>query len=211
MELHNPLVYTFASRPALYVCTQCHLRDLLHSRRLVAVSIGLPSLALHVLVMHKNGALFAGTDSGVFRSTNNGESWEAVSTGLMKMQIHALTMSDDGRLFAGSNTGNLFVSADNGNTWQMVLSRSTTRRGLLALLPLPPTPPKPCHETSSGRSQAITSRNHSYLAAATATGVFVSADGATRGVNRPVITSRIPRRVWPRGPLRQRIVDRSRL
>jgi photosystem II stability/assembly factor-like uncharacterized protein len=177
-ELRNPTVYTFRQQAKLYN----YARSAVYATSAASVdwspvSIGLPGIAIHAFVTRKDGTMFVGTDSGVFRSINTGESWESVSIGLMRMKIYALTTSDDGRLFAGSNTGNLFVSADNGNTWQMVVSRSTTRRGLLALLPLPQSPPQALPRDIIRALASYREQNRSYLAAATATGVFVSADG----------------------------------
>jgi ligand-binding sensor domain-containing protein len=59
--------------------------------------------------------VFAGTDSGVFRRTNDGGSWSAVNTCLPSGQINALLASGT-NLFAGTYDG-VFLSSNNGTSW----------------------------------------------------------------------------------------------
>ena len=66
--------------------------------------------------------LFAGTDGGVFLSTNNGTSWTA--TGLTRAWVSALAVSPNGaggtNLFAGTYGGGVFLSTNNGTNWSAV-------------------------------------------------------------------------------------------
>jgi hypothetical protein len=59
--------------------------------------------------------LFAGTNKGVFLSTNNGTSWTSASTGLTNTLIQALVVLDT-NLFAGNRDG-VFLSNNNGTSW----------------------------------------------------------------------------------------------
>ena len=59
--------------------------------------------------------LFAGTDAGVFLSTNNGTSWTDVNTGLTEPNVNALAVSGT-NLFAGTIWG-VFLSTNNGTNW----------------------------------------------------------------------------------------------
>ncbi len=71
-----------------------------------------------------NGAnLFAGTDSGVFLSTDNGASWTAVNNGLTIGPVYALAVNGT-YLFAAIEGGGIFRSGDNGNTWTGVFNGS---------------------------------------------------------------------------------------
>ncbi|OUC14148.1 MAG: putative baseplate assembly protein [Alkalinema sp. CACIAM 70d] len=65
--------------------------------------------------------LFAGTaGSGVFRSTNLGDRWEAINTNLTDLQIRCLTLSDTGELWVGTASGGIFRSINNGDVWEAV-------------------------------------------------------------------------------------------
>jgi photosystem II stability/assembly factor-like uncharacterized protein len=67
--------------------------------------------------------LFAGTDAGLFRSSNSGTTWEQVQaaglTGVAVLAIYA-PANAAARLAARTNSG-LFVSEDSGGTWQAAL------------------------------------------------------------------------------------------
>jgi len=67
--------------------------------------------------------LFAGTEAGLFRSSNSGASWEQVkAAGLTDVAVLALYAPPSGvsRLAARTGSG-LFVSEDSGRTWQAAL------------------------------------------------------------------------------------------
>jgi hypothetical protein len=54
--------------------------------------------------------LFAATfDSGVFLSTNQGESWTAVNAGLTDLRVRTLAVTE-GTLFAGTLGSGVFVT-----------------------------------------------------------------------------------------------------
>jgi ligand-binding sensor domain-containing protein len=63
--------------------------------------------------------LFAGTEGGVFLSTNNGASWSAVNTGLNNTNVRALAVYGT-NLFAGTYGGGVFRSTNNGTNWYVV-------------------------------------------------------------------------------------------
>lgn len=62
--------------------------------------------------------MFAGTNGGVFVSTDNGESWTQRSTGLPYNDIYTIAVSGS-NLFAGT-PGGVFQSANNGANWSKV-------------------------------------------------------------------------------------------
>src|SRR3972149_4392503 len=68
--------------------------------------------------------LFAGTDSGVFKTTNNGTNWISVNDGLTDKHISSLALIGD-NLFAGTNGGGVFLSSNNGLSWTTVNSDLT--------------------------------------------------------------------------------------
>lgn len=64
----------------------------------------LPGLA-HSLVANRINVLFASTDSGVFRSYTNGDSWQPVNSGLRSKTFGVLTVKSDGTLFIATEIG----------------------------------------------------------------------------------------------------------
>jgi photosystem II stability/assembly factor-like uncharacterized protein len=70
-------------------------------------------------------SLFAGTDTGVFRSIDKSKTWSAVNTGLPGTRIYALAANGT-NLFAASQTiraghagDDLFISKDSGVSWTL--------------------------------------------------------------------------------------------
>ena len=171
--LENPKVFALRQQAHLYGYPRgSAYYTVLNAAQWSPSSIGLPAGAVYALVQHPTGDLFAATESGIFRSTNAGESWQAVSSGLVKTKIQALTLSPDGKLFAGGSTGNLFRSVDNGTTWQMVTASSTIKAGLLALLPGLRRTPATLPKTVIWALASYTTQNTNHLAAAMDNGVF---------------------------------------
>ncbi len=82
----------------------------------MAVNTGLTNRTVYALAVHGSN-LFAGTDGGVFLSTNNGVSWTAVNTRLTNTGVSALVVNGS-NLFAG--TGGVFLSTNNGTSWTAV-------------------------------------------------------------------------------------------
>ncbi|RIE05874.1 stalk domain-containing protein [Candidatus Cryosericum terrychapinii] len=64
------------------------------------------------------GTVFAGTDRGLFRSTDRGGTWEQYGTGIKAtLKVFVLAAAGDGsRLYAGTS-GGAFQSTDGGATW----------------------------------------------------------------------------------------------
>ena len=71
------------------------------------------------LLSVSGGNLFAGTNGGVFLTTNNGQSWTAVNNGLTNQHVDALAVSGS-NLFAGTYGGGVFLSTNNGQSWTAV-------------------------------------------------------------------------------------------
>jgi len=96
------------------------------------------------LAISSAGDLWAGTDGGVFKSTNNGDIWEAKNSGLTSdiigvggqtggtpLLVRAIAIKNsNGYLFAGT-LGGLFRSVDNGANWVRVLPDLNIRAVLI--------------------------------------------------------------------------------
>ena len=70
------------------------------------------------------GTVYAGTHSGIFKSTDNGQSWTAVSSLLApSSNIASAILPDplnDAVLYATDNNGAIFRSQDSGNRWSLL-------------------------------------------------------------------------------------------
>ena len=117
----------------------------------------LPSQNGSIFALKLKGTLnfFAGSDeSGVFRTTDNGENWTTVNSGLTDLRVHSLVVNGTS-LFAGT-LGGVFLSTDNGTSWTAVNSGLTN----LNIYPL-----------------AVSGMN--LFAGTSSSGVFLSTDNGT--------------------------------
>ncbi len=67
------------------------------------------------------GVIFAGTQNngaGVFRSTDDGQSWIQINHGLPLMQVEAITVNRLGHIFLAGNYSGIFRSIDDGDNWE---------------------------------------------------------------------------------------------
>ena len=68
---------------------------------------------VQVLASNSSGDIFAGTRiGGVFRSTDNGDTWRPVNTGLAATFVRTLAINSSGDIFAGTFGGGVFRSAE---------------------------------------------------------------------------------------------------
>jgi photosystem II stability/assembly factor-like uncharacterized protein len=66
--------------------------------------------------------MYAGTNAGLFRSTNSGKNWSQVNSALDSVQVYAVACNSSGYVFAGSINGALYKSTDNGVNWDLKIS-----------------------------------------------------------------------------------------
>ena len=74
---------------------------------------------------------------GVYRSTDDGDTWQPVNSGLTDTTITALSVHIDGQLFAGTASGGVFRSTDNAETWTAI-NDGLTNLSVSALTPAGP-------------------------------------------------------------------------
>jgi ligand-binding sensor domain-containing protein len=75
----------------------------------------LPDTMVYALAV-KDTFIFAGTQGGVFRSSNNGVTWSAVNNGLTNLSVDALAVNGS-KLFAGTQGSGVFLSTNYGVSW----------------------------------------------------------------------------------------------
>jgi len=63
------------------------------------------------------GGILAGTSDGLFRSTNEGSSWDRV--GFTSRSVYALKVHTNGDIYAGTANGSVYKSIDNGLNWAL--------------------------------------------------------------------------------------------
>jgi len=68
-----------------------------------------------------SGNIFAGTDGGVFISSDNGSNWNVVNNGLTKIVVYAM-VTKGSNIFAGTKFGGIFLSTNNGVNWTSINS-----------------------------------------------------------------------------------------
>jgi len=92
------------------------------------MNTGLTDHDVHSLAVSYTNAgdtiLFAGTEGGLFRSTNNGLNWALADTGLINPVVISLAVSPNGAgenyVFAGTGGNGLFRSTNGGASWDSV-------------------------------------------------------------------------------------------
>jgi hypothetical protein len=84
-----------------------------------------------------SGLVFVGySSSGVWRSTDDGISWDPVNTNLSDLSINSLVVTPTGALLAATRTAGVWRSSDNGASWNPSglsarINTFTTARGVV--------------------------------------------------------------------------------
>ncbi len=84
-------------------------------------NMGLRSRSVRALVDDPASILYAGTDGGVYRSTNEGVNWTKMNKGLKTTKVSALVIdpADASTLYAGTTKG-IYKSMDAGTNWAIL-------------------------------------------------------------------------------------------
>ena len=75
---------------------------------------------IHTLATNSRNHVFAGCTLGIYRSTNAGLEWEPAHSGLPVQTDYVVTIAIERRadfLYAGFDSGKVFTSSDNGESW----------------------------------------------------------------------------------------------
>jgi photosystem II stability/assembly factor-like uncharacterized protein len=82
------------------------------------VLTNLPSSNLYTIFSDKSGNLFAGTLTGLYKSTDNGQNWNRIINGISSNYVLTFALNSTGHIFAGTVNG-VFKSTDQGNNWNI--------------------------------------------------------------------------------------------
>ena len=76
---------------------------------------------VNALAVNRAGSIFAGTTyGGVFKSSNNGQTWNQINSGLTDTCVTCFAFSSNGHIFAGTWSQGIFRSTDDGQSWMAV-------------------------------------------------------------------------------------------
>ena len=78
---------------------------------------GLVSIDVNSIAINSNGDIFAGTNQGIYLSTDNGDNWTL--TDLLN-GTHSLAINSIGDIFAGTFSNGIYRSTDNGDNWTQI-------------------------------------------------------------------------------------------
>jgi photosystem II stability/assembly factor-like uncharacterized protein len=58
---------------------------------------------------------------GIYKSTDNGESWTKLNTGIEQFEVYAIYINGQDHIYVGTNYGDrIYRSTDEGSTWQII-------------------------------------------------------------------------------------------
>ncbi|MBN1994630.1 MAG: hypothetical protein JW953_18165 [Anaerolineae bacterium] len=75
---------------------------------------------VQTIAYNADGALLAGGQHGIFESLDNGQSWQPRNKGLLPEPLINFLRLADSHWFIVLREGNIFVSADGGNSWREI-------------------------------------------------------------------------------------------
>ncbi len=132
------------------------------------VSIGPEGGSVKVLAIDPIAptTLYAGTDGGIFKTTNAGTTWSSINAGLTNTLVRALAIhpTTPTTIYAGTYGGGIFKSTDGGANWTPVNS-DLTQTGVYALA-IDPTSPTTLYAGTGGGIFKTTSGGASWSATA---------------------------------------------
>lgn len=68
-------------------------------------------------IFTSSNQIFATTQDGVYKSTDNGTTWLPSNSGIENIFMHPIVQTSNGYIFAGSDQNGIYISTDNGDSW----------------------------------------------------------------------------------------------
>ena len=120
----------FPGRAGLYATSYAHglFQNLAGTGMWHAVSTSLPDKSVRTVLESKDGSIFLGTDSGIFKSADGGKTWKQVFAGGIVLDLVAA-----GNVLIGGSFLGVLRSTDGGEHWAEVLNETilAKKTGLL--------------------------------------------------------------------------------
>ncbi len=76
------------------------------------------ALGIRTVSIDDGGTIYAGYPPGLYRSSNEGASWEKLQTGLKNVEISFIRFAGINTIVLGTNGNGVWRSLDHGTTWQ---------------------------------------------------------------------------------------------
>ena len=77
----------------------------------------IPNGGIGSLAINENGDIFAGNNSGIARSTDNGDNWTYVNQGVSIKEASTILFDNNGDIYFPTWGNGVLKSTDNGDTW----------------------------------------------------------------------------------------------
>ena len=90
----------------------------------VAANNHLSSGVVNDLTINSAGIMYLATSGGIFRSSDDGISWIKKNSGLNNLCIQSITSLNNDDVLAGSDSGEIYLSQNNADSWQKVMDRT---------------------------------------------------------------------------------------
>jgi photosystem II stability/assembly factor-like uncharacterized protein len=86
-----------------------------------------PTMNYIVQLINNENAIYAATwGGGIFKTTDNGQTWAQLNSGLPNLNVFSVAINGS-RIFAGTNTSGVFISENNGLSWQEINTGLTNK------------------------------------------------------------------------------------
>lgn len=85
-----------------------------------AINTGITNFVINAVVSYQTTFAIAASDSGLFYTSTSGSAWFRRNSIPLVKYISLAYNRNNGWLAAGTTTGQVYISSNNGNTWQLV-------------------------------------------------------------------------------------------
>jgi photosystem II stability/assembly factor-like uncharacterized protein len=80
----------------------------------------IPKTDVWSIAVNASGHIYAGTGSGIYKSTDNGDSWISIGSELNNQSINSIFLGSNGLVLVGTSENGIYRSINDGATWTYV-------------------------------------------------------------------------------------------